>query len=166
MWWNVIGNIASICSIIALPIAIWQIFDLKSKVKRTEISIKKVLEIKEYQKLNALANIVSKQYTEISDLISSITKKGTSTQKVTEKSKEIKKEINRCVVEIPPQYTDILKSFKESIKHIEAFVESDKGSNSELKEARDYLNNAMQSLKRESKKFEDKTIDLASHYIE
>jgi len=111
MWWNVIGNIASICSIIALPIAIWQIFDLKSKVKRTEISIKKVLEIKEYQKLNALANIVSKQYTEISDLISSITKKGTSTQKVTEKSKEIKKEINRCVVEISPQYTDILKSF-------------------------------------------------------
>lgn len=46
--WDVIANIASICSIVALPIAIWQILDLKSKVKRTETSIKKVLEIKEY----------------------------------------------------------------------------------------------------------------------
>ena len=48
--WEVITNIASICSIVALPIAIWQILDLKSKVKRTETSIKRVLEIKEYQK--------------------------------------------------------------------------------------------------------------------
>lgn len=164
--WDVIANIASICSIVALPIAIWQIFDLKSKVKRTETSIKRVLEIKEYQKLNGLANIVSKQYTEISELISNVTKKGISTPKVTEKCQEIKKEINRCVVEIPPQYTAILNSFKESIRHIESFAESNRSSNSELKEARDYLNNAMQSLKRESKKFEDKTIDLASHYIE
>lgn len=164
--WDVIANIASICSIVALPIAIWQILDLKSKVKRTETSIKKVLEIKEYQKLNGLANIVSKQYTEISELISNVTKKGISAPKVTEKCQDIKKEINRCVVEIPPQYTEILKSFKEAIKHIESFVESNRSSNSELKEARDYLNNAMQSLKHESKKFEDKTIDLASHYSE
>ena len=61
---------------------------------------------------------------------------------------------------------DILKSFKEVVKHIEAFIESNKDSNLELKEARDYLYNAMQSLKRESKKFEESTIDLASHYSE
>ena len=91
--WDVIANIASICSIVALPIAIWQILDLKSKVKRTETSIKKVLEIKEYQKLNGLANIVSKQYTEISELISNVTKKGISAPKVTEKCQDIKKEI-------------------------------------------------------------------------
>ncbi len=164
--WGIIGNIASVCSIIALPIAIWQIFDLKSKVKRTETSIKKVLEIKEYQMLNGLANVVSKQYTEISDLISNVTKKGVSAQKVTEKCQDIKKEINRCVVEIPPQYTSILKSFREAIMHIESFVESSRKNNLELKEARDYLNNAMQELKHESKKFENKTIDLASHYSE
>lgn len=33
MWtefWTIVSNIASVCSIIALPIAIWQIFDLKT----------------------------------------------------------------------------------------------------------------------------------------
>ena len=38
MWtefWTIVSNIASVCSIIALPIAIWQIFDLKTKVEAT-----------------------------------------------------------------------------------------------------------------------------------
>lgn len=164
--WNLISNIASICSIIALPIAIWQILDLKSKIKITENGIKRVLEIKEHEKLDDLANIISAQYTAISTLIPIVAKKGTSTQTVIKKCQDINKEINLCVVEIPPQYTDILKSFKEVVKHIEAFIESNKDSNLELKEARDYLYNAMQSLKRESKKFEESTIDLASHYSE
>ena len=164
--WEVITNIASICSIIALPIAIWQILDLKSKVKSTENGIKRVLEIKEHEKLDDLANIISAQYTAISNLIPKVSQKGASTQNLSKKCQEINEEISRCIVEIPPQYTEILKSFKESIRHIESFVESNGSSNSELKEARDYLNNAMQSLKRESKKFEDKTIDLASHYNE
>ncbi len=164
--WEVITNIASICSIIALPIAIWQILDLKSKVKSTESGIKRVLEMKEHEKLDDLANIISIQYTAISDLILNVTKKGTSTQNVVKKCQDINKEINRCVVEIPPQYLDILKSFKAAIRHIEAFIESNKDNNSDLKDARDYLNNALQSLKRESKKFEEKTIDLVSHYNE
>ena len=33
-----------------------------------------------------------------------------------------------------------------------------------LKEARDYLNNAMQKMKQEEKNFENKTVTMASHY--
>ena len=36
-------------------------------------------------------------------------------------------------------------------------------SNSELKEARDFLNNALQKLKHEDMHFEDKTVYIISH---
>ena len=52
--WQAISNIASICSIIALPIAIWQIFALKSKVESTEKGIRRVLEIKEHEKIEQI----------------------------------------------------------------------------------------------------------------
>ncbi len=45
--------------------------------------------------------------------------------------------------------TDILESIKRTVKHIELFIESEMQSNSELKNARDYLNNAMQKIKQE-----------------
>lgn len=60
--WNVISNIASLCSIIALPIAIWQIFALKSRVEATEKGIRDVLDIKEYKEFEQWSIIVMKQY--------------------------------------------------------------------------------------------------------
>lgn len=162
--WDVIANIASICSIIALPIAIWQIFDLKSKVKSTETGIRKVLEIKEYKKLDILGNIISVQYTSISDLLLNISKKGHSIQSTIKTCQNINKEINKCIVDMPSKYDDISKICKDAVKYIEAYLESNKTTNDDLKEARDYLYNAMQSLKKESKKIEDINVDLASHY--
>lgn len=73
MWtefWTIVSNIASVCSIIALPIAIWQIFDLKTKVEATEEGIKTILEIKEHDKLNETRKLVESQYTEICGLLS------------------------------------------------------------------------------------------------
>lgn len=162
--WAIITNIASICSIIALPIAIWQIFDLKSKVKSTEISIKKVLEIKEYEKVDILANIISIQYTSISDLILNMTKKGHSMQSTVKTCQNINKEINKCIVDMPSKYDDISKICRNVVKYIESFLESNNPSNNDLKEARGYLYNAMQCLKQESKKLENLNVDLAAHY--
>lgn len=71
--------------------------------------------------------------------------------------------LNKCVVEISPQYNDILESIKSAVKHIELFIESEMQSNSELKEARDYLNNAIQKIKQEDMRFEDKTVSVISH---
>ena len=64
---------------------------------------------------------------------------------------------------IPPRYNDILENFNKTMEHIESFVESDMKSNVELKEARDYLNNALQKVKKEQKLFESKEVHLASH---
>jgi hypothetical protein len=59
-----------------LPIAIWQIFTLKSKVESTEKDIHRVLEIKEHEKIEQLFKVVGTQYQEISAMISQVNKKG------------------------------------------------------------------------------------------
>lgn len=85
MWtefWKIISNIASVCSIIALPIAIWQIFDLKTKVEATEEGIKTVLEIKEHDKLNKTRNLVESQYTEICGVLSLTGNSGKNNQNI------------------------------------------------------------------------------------
>lgn len=50
--WRIIGNISSVCSIVALPIAIWQFRAIKLKIKTTEKGIKNVLDIKEHEQIN------------------------------------------------------------------------------------------------------------------
>lgn len=161
--WNIITNIASLCSIIALPIALWQIFDLKSKVDATEKGIKSVLDIKEHEKLNQIFKIVVEQYKKIGGWTSQLYKAGKSKQTITKECQEIIRSINLCIVDIPPQFSEVLESFKRTIEHLEKYIESDMLSNSELKEARDYLNNAIQSLKREEKAYESRTISMVSH---
>lgn len=158
--WEVIGNIASVCSIIALPIAIWQIVDLKSKVENTEKGIRKVLDVKEHEKFGNLFKIIVEQYHKVSDLIPQVIKNGKTYQE--KKCIEINRSIGLCIVELSPQHADILNSLNFAIKHIERFIESTEESNSELKEARDYLNNAIQSMKKINKEFESKVVTMAS----
>lgn len=131
---------------------IWQIFALKSKVESTEQGIRRVLEIKERA-----------QYQEVSAMISQVNKKGNSNPSIVRRCQSINKELNKCVVEISPQYTDILESIKSAVKHIELFIESEMQNNSELKDARDYLNNAIQKIKQEDVRFESKTVSVISH---
>lgn len=161
--WQAISNIASVCSIIALPVTIWQIFALKSKVESTENGIRRVLEIKEHEKIEQIFKVVGTQYQELSSMISQVNKKGNSTSSIVKKCQTINKELNKCVIDISPQHNDVLESIKSAIRHVEVFIESEMQGNSELKEARDYLNNAIQKIKQEDMRFENKTISLISH---
>lgn len=37
--WEIISNISSICSILGLPLVLWQIYSIKSKIESTERGI-------------------------------------------------------------------------------------------------------------------------------
>lgn len=52
MVWEIISNISSICGILGLPLALWQIYSIKSKIESTERGIKSILDIKEHEELN------------------------------------------------------------------------------------------------------------------
>lgn len=161
--WKIISNISSICSILGLPLALWQICSIKSKIESTEKGIKNILDIKEHEELNRIFTVLEKEYAELSDLITQINKPGKTSKSSNEKCCAINREIGNCIVMIPPRHNDILENFNKTMEHIENFVESDMKSNVELKEARDYLNNALQKVKKEQKLFESKEVHLASH---
>lgn len=161
--WEIISNISSICGILGLPLALWQIYSIKSKIESTERGIKSILDIKEHEELNRIFTILEKQYAELSDLITQVNKPGKSSKSSNEKCRVINREISNCVVMIPPKHSDILEDFNKTMEHVERFVESDMKSNMELKEARDYLNNALQKVKKEQKLYESKEVYLASH---
>lgn len=161
--WEILANISSVCGIIGFPLAIWQIYGLKSKIESTEKGIKSILDIKEHEELNYIFDSLAQQYEELSWIITQINKPGSSKQSSDKKCRGVIKEITSCIIRIPPQYAKILNDFKSAIKHIENYIETDEQSNVELKEARDYLYNAMQKIKYEKKIFEDKEIYLASH---
>lgn len=164
--WEVISNISSICSILGLPLALWQIYSIKTEIEYTEKGIKNILDIKEHEELNRIFAIVEKQFSELSDLITQINKPGKTKKSCDDKCRVINRELSDCIVMVPPRYKEALDSFNNARKHIELFIESDMMSNTELKEARDYFNNALQNIKREQKKFESKEVYLAAHYTE
>ena len=112
--------------------------------------------------MDQIFKVVGAQYQEISAIISQVNKKGNSNSSIVKKCQTINKELNKCIVDILPQYNDILESIKSAVKHIESFIESDVLGNNELKEARDYLNNAIQKIKQEDIRFEDKTVSVIS----
>lgn len=62
--WPIVSIVANICSIITLPIAVWQIVALKRKVEHTERGIEAVLEIKEHDRLTEVRRLVETQYNE------------------------------------------------------------------------------------------------------
>lgn len=160
--WIIVSNIASVCSIIALPIAIWQIFDLKTKVEATEEGIKTVLEIKEHDKLSEARNLVESQYTEICKLLSLTNKSGKNTQNIAKTCQSINGNISSCIVSIPPQYVEIMDSLKCAMENVEEYISTNPYNDMHLKDARDYLNNAMQELKLEEKNFDKKSIGIAT----
>lgn len=158
--WPIVSIVANICSIIALPIAVWQIVALKRKVEHTERGIEAVLEIKEHDRLTEVRRLVETQYTEIYSLISLVGKSGKDDCDVMKKCRAINKNVTSCIVNIPPQYKEIMSSLKKTMENIEEYVS--KMEDKFLKDARDYLNNAMQGLKSEEKHFDKKSISLAS----
>lgn len=160
--WEIIGNISSVCSIIGFPLALWQIYGLKSRVEATEKGIRSVLDIKEHEKLGQIFGTLAAQYQQICDLISQVNKSGKSAPSIIKKCQTINKQIGTYYIELLSQYAGISMNLKRTMEHIEKYIESDMKGNDELKEARDYLNNALQQIKQEEKVFEDKTISMAA----
>lgn len=161
--WNVIGNIASICSIIALPIALWQIYGLKKRVNDVEAGIRSVLELKEHEKLEYILKDVANQYQKSFELISLLDKKGKSTNAIGKRCRDINEKITSCIIDLPPQFIESSKGLKEAAEHIELFIESDMQATDELKDARDYLYNVIQRMKEEIKDYENEKVKLISY---
>jgi len=56
--WSVIGNIASVCSIVAIPFTLVQIISVKLSVKRSENAIQNILDLEKKKKAEEIQSIL------------------------------------------------------------------------------------------------------------
>lgn len=160
--WFYVSNIASICSIVGLPIAIWQIWSLEHRVEATRESMVSILKIYEVRNLSEIRSELSRHYTVISNMISSLNSKGMDSSK---KLRGIHVDLSKYVTEISLSYKPISDNLKNAMMEIEEMLRSGDYSENNLKETRLYINSAIDAIKEEEKSVENLSIKYISSSV-
>lgn len=147
---EIIGNIASVCSIIGLPIALYQISGIKSKAEATESGLNRLLEMKENENLEQICTQIFNQQQELAQIQASMGKEGVKPKRQDEKCKSIINELNQCIFQIPVKYEEATKSLEECIACLQDYLKNN--SDDKLKEASDYLYTILRGLKKAKEK--------------
>lgn len=121
-WLSIIANI---CSIVALPIAIWQIIKIKSRVKSTEKGIMKILNINKHANFSSLLRELKNQQILITKINNQKDKRGTSSSSYTDKVNDIIIELTRISSDIPIEHEDIAKELRKAIEYLKDFSSID-----------------------------------------
>ena len=147
MIWTIIANVSSICSIIGLPIALFQIAKIKSKAEETE-------------NMEKISATIYSQQQDLSQIQAAATKEGTSLEKLDDRCRNIINELNLCVFQIPSRYENATKRIERTIKSIQEYLQ---WKNIErLKDASDYLYTTIRLLKKENDEFINRQVkDIA-----
>ncbi len=160
MIWTIIANVSSICSIIGLPIALFQIAKIKSKAEETELGLKRLLDMKDNENMEKISATIYSQQQDLSQIQAAATKEGTSLEKLDDRCRNIINELNLCVFQIPSRYENATKRIERTIKSIQEYLQ---WKNIErLKDASDYLYTTIRLLKKENDEFINRQVkDIA-----
>lgn len=129
-WLSIIANI---CSIVALPIAIWQILKIKSRIKTTEIGIMTILNINKHANISSLLRELKNQQILITELITQKDKRGTSSTSCERKINDIIITLTRISSDIPIEYENISKELRIAIDCLNNFKDADNLYQAEVK---------------------------------
>ena len=130
------NTIASLCSILGLIVAFWQIWEVKKKLKSTQNALNELRAAFVDQKVDILLKSISRQQEELVRVVSNIAKKGRSAQKTQEEVQSIMLELNKCNNELPEKYTDISNGLENAITELQKALSS---GDADVKTLRDYL---------------------------
>lgn len=158
---DIVGNIASICSIIGLPIALYQIAGIKSKAEATEAGLNRLLEMKENENLEQICTQIFNQQQELAQIQASIGKEGIKPKRQDEKCKSIINGLNQCIFQIPVKYEEATKSLEICIACLQDYLKNN--SDEKLKEASDYLYTILRGLKKAKEKNVNEQLKEIAH---
>lgn len=145
MCWEIVGDIANVLGILSFPIALYELFTIKSRMKKAQESMKELLILKDYQAISELSNRASKIQEELSKVINNHSKKGITKESINNQCKSIIDELDKGIVYTPPQHEDLTELFINCKKEIQNYVE--KSSLDNLKDAQGYLYSCIKLLK-------------------
>lgn len=163
--WSAIEQFSVIVTIIGFGLTLWQIYSLKSSVKKSESAIREFLRDREYDEIKRTIEIVEGQCEKLNALVLSSCKTGINKNYLTTECQNILTKMNKCVMILPlkDDYIEAKEMFKEARKYLEGFLESDCKEQECLKEARTYFESIAGNLKNVENVFVEKKIQSTSH---
>ena len=158
------NTIASICSILGLIVAFWQIWEVKKKLKSAQNALNELRAVFVDQKIDILLKSISRQQEELIKVISNSTKKGRSLEKTQEEIQSIIFEINKCNNELPEKHKEISKGLENAIEELQEALspgvidwETQRGH---LLDADGFLKGCIHALKKVADESLDQTVDV------
>lgn len=154
--WSVIGNIASVCSIVAIPFTLVQIISVKLSVKRSENAIQNILDLEKKKKAEEIQSILHDMQKKLSTLIIDFGKKGKSESSINKSCRSIIDSVNDCLYLLSEEFNESEKAISNIIPLLKRFSEShDKDV---LRNTDDMIRTAISVIKSENKTIIDKEI--------
>lgn len=144
--WVIISNLASICSIIGLPIALFQIWKIGSTTKVMQQAICDFLSLEKIATLNKIFDTVTQQRNLLVSTYNNTTKKGVTLDRIKRDCENSIKEINTCVNNLPAEFSDIETLLVESAKCLNEYLGS--GNSTKIRDCDDYLRGTISELKK------------------
>ncbi|WP_236896761.1 hypothetical protein [Clostridium beijerinckii] len=110
-------------SIIGFPIALIQIWKIKSTTEAMKISIHDFLNLEKIFTLNKIFDTVTIQRNNLINIHNKSTKKGVKIETINIDCEVVIKEINTCIYNLPSEFNEIEKQLCISINYLEKFLQ-------------------------------------------
>lgn len=161
--WKVVGHIADVIGILGLLFTIWQIRTLKTKVEASEIGIRSVLNLHEHERIRLILDNIIEMQNEVISIRTLLSKPGGTEKSIRKRLECVIGTLNRCIVDLPHDSSEISDFLKYSRNSILNFLETGLAAKNSLLDSQCYLDSAIELLKASEKKYVDKEIQMASN---
>lgn len=155
------NTVASICSILGLIVAFWQLWEVRKKLSSTQTALSQLRDVFVDQKVDVLLKLVISQQEELIKVISSLSKQGRSDKSIKDTIEKIIIELNKCDNEMPEKHKAISESLENAIKYLQRSLDENDKKES-LLEAEGYLKGCIHALKKAVEEGLDQTVDVIS----
>ncbi len=161
-FWKVVGNISAICSIIGLPIALYQIWKIRSTTKAMEQAIYNFISLERIATLNKIFDTIGVQRNILVSAYNNTTKKGISPNKIKQDCENVIKEINTCIDNLPREFVEVESLLLKGTKCLSEYIQTNDAK--KIRECGDFLYGAISGLKKIKEKNREFEIDTVSKH--
>lgn len=147
-FWYWIANVGSLASLIALPIALWQIHDVRKKLKDSEESTKRFLNRTNREKLEMIQESLTSEHGKLVRLKTGYKKPGTQWKNTQEQVETIIQGINVCAQRLPTDFSEVEKQLRQVMSKLTSFLDCEAEKRDEtITEAEYWFHDCLDSIK-------------------
>lgn len=144
--WDILGKISTVCGIVGLPIALVQIYQIKSRAKATEEAMNRFLVLEKSSILNNIYETIIKQEDAVSKIQGMLDITGISQKKIKEDCQGVVSAINMCIYNMPVEHEELSEIMQKAIFHMRNYINTQ--DKTELLEVADVLYVVISNLKK------------------